>query len=86
MAKRIICDIALLASVFLLNWYWTAILAVVFMILFRYFWEGAIAVFILDYIYSIPGSHLCGRFGIITVFSIVLVLAIENLKSRIRIN
>ncbi len=84
MIKRVIADIALFASLFFNPWHWTAILAVMFMILFRRYWEGALAVFFLDALYSVPSAGIYGRFGIFTASSLILLLIFEILKKKLR--
>lgn len=82
---RILCDILLSASLFFLAWYWIAILAVIFIIIFPNFWEGIIAAFIFDFINSISGARFFGRFGIITASALVLFFVANVLKRRLRI-
>jgi signal transduction histidine kinase len=84
MVKRIIADIVLFFSLFFLAWYWTAILAVIFIILFRWFWEGVVAAVFLDALYSIPEAKIYAHFGIFTASSLVLMLIMENIKTKIR--
>jgi len=84
MIKRIICDIGLFLGIFFLPWWGTAILAFIFMILFKRFWEGVIAMLFIDSLYSLPTSKFYGHFGIFIVSAIILLLIIENLKTRIR--
>ena len=84
MIKRIICDIILFLGIFFLPWWGTVILAFVFMILFKRFWEGVIAMLFIDSLYSLPTAKFYGHFGIFIVSAIVLLLIMENLKTRIR--
>lgn len=85
MAIRILCDIVLFASLFFLAWYWTAILAVIFIVIFPNFFEGIAAAFIFDFINSVPNAGLIGRFGIITALVLVLFFAANILRRRLRI-
>ncbi len=84
MIKRVIADIVLFASLFFAPWYWTAILAVIFMILFRRYWEGALAAFFIDALYSVPDTKIYGHFGVFTASALILFLIMENIKSKIR--
>jgi hypothetical protein len=58
------------------------------MILFQRYWEGVVAMLFLDSLYSLPTTsvnwRIYGHFGIFTVSAIILLLIIENLKTRIR--
>jgi len=74
----------LFASLFFAPWYWTMILAVIFMILFRWFWEGALAAFFIDVLYSVPSVRIYGHFGIFTASAIILLLIFEILKKKLR--
>jgi len=82
--KRIIGDIILFLVIFFLPWWGTAILVFVFMILFKHFWEGVVAMLFIDSLYSLGTAKFYGHFGIFTVSAIILFLIIENLKTRIR--
>ncbi|MCX6731445.1 MAG: hypothetical protein NTX55_00420 [Candidatus Parcubacteria bacterium] len=88
MIKRIVCDIGLFLGIFFLPWWGTAILVFVFMILFKKFWEGVAAMLFIDSLSSLPGTsaswRIYGHFGIFVVPAIILLLIIENLKTKIR--
>ncbi|MBI4691909.1 MAG: hypothetical protein HY773_00465 [Candidatus Terrybacteria bacterium] len=84
MIKRIVCDIVLFASLFLAPWWGTAILAVVFMVLFRHYWEGVVAAVFIDTLYSIPNTKIYGRFGIFTISTIILFFILNIIKKKIR--
>lgn len=86
MFKRLICDIILLGSLFFLPWYWTASLAIIFMIFFRRYWEAAAAAFLIDIFYSVPTKNIYGHFGLFTAIGIILLIVLEKFKSNIRIN
>lgn len=85
MIKRIIADVLLFSSLFILPWQWTAVLAVIFIILFGNFWEAVLAGFILDAFYSVPNTKIYGRFGVFTAIALVLVLASKILRKKIRL-
>jgi len=84
MIKRIFCDIILFASFFLAPWWGTAILAVIFMVLFRHYWEVIIAAIFIDALYSIPDAKFYGRFGIFTATALILFFSLESFKRKIR--
>ncbi len=84
MVKRIIADIVLFLGIFFLPWWVTVILTFIFIILFRWFWEGIIAMLFIDSLYSLPDVKFYGHFGIFIVSAVILLLIIENLKTRIR--
>lgn len=84
MIKRVICDIVLFTSLFLAPWWGTAILAAVFMVLFRHYWEGVIAAIFIDTLYSMPNTKIYGRFGIFTISAIILVLILDIFKKKLR--
>lgn len=85
MVIRILCDIVLFASLFFLAWHWTAILAVIFIIIFPNFFEGIAAAFIFDFINSVPNAVFTGRLGIITALALILFFAANILRKRLRI-
>lgn len=42
------------------------------------------AMFIVDVLYSVPTNKFSGHFGVFTSLSLVLLLIIEKIKTRIR--
>jgi hypothetical protein len=84
MIKRVVCDIVLFASLFFTPWYWTVIPAVIFMILFRRYWEGVLVAFFIDALYSVPSVRIYGHFGIFTASALILILIFEILKKKLR--
>lgn len=84
MIKRVIADIVLFASMFFAPWYWTVILAVIFMILLRRYWEGVLVAFFLDALYSVPSVRIYGHFGIFTAVALILLFLLESFKKNIR--
>lgn len=85
MIKRIFADIILFSSVFFAPWYAAAMLAVLFVFIFRNFWEIIIAGLFLDALYSISGSIIKGGFGFFFFLSLILFLAVERIKKQIRL-
>jgi len=84
MFKRIICGLVLFLGIFFLPWWGTVLLVFVFTILFKWFWEGVVAMFFIDSLYSLPLAKFSSHFGIFTVSAIIFLLIIENLKTKIR--
>lgn len=84
MIKRIVCDIILFLFLLFAPWYWTAVLAIIFMILFRRYWEGVVIAVFFDTLYSLPDAKFYGRFGIFTAVALILFFVLENLKKKIR--
>lgn len=85
MIKRIIADILLFSSLFILPWQWTAALAIIFIILFGNFWEAVLVGFTLDVLYSLPNAKIYGRFGVFTAMALVLVLTSKIIRKKIRL-
>jgi hypothetical protein len=84
MTKRIIADIVLFLSLFLASWQWTAILAIIFIILFENFWEAALVGFIIDALYSVPSAGIHSRFGFFTAITLAIILLSKIIKKKIR--
>lgn len=84
MIKRILCDIVLFGSLFLAPWYWTAVLAAIFVILFPKFWEGVVAAFFIDSFYSISSAGFYAHFGMFTASALAFLLLSETARSKIR--
>ena len=82
--KRVIADVVLFSAIFFAPWYWTAGLAVLFIILFPRYWEAVLAGFLLDAMYSVPTQGFYGRFGIFTISALILLLVLGGIKKRIR--
>jgi hypothetical protein len=85
MIKRIICDIILFFAIFFLPWWGTVLLAFIFMILFKWFWEGIVVALFIDSLYSLPLARIYGRFGFFTISATLILLIIENIRPKIRI-
>ena len=84
MLKRILADIILFASLVFAPWYWTAVLAVVGLVLFRKFWEIIALGFLIDALYSLPVSGIIARFGFFTIASVVLFLITNVVRKELR--
>jgi len=84
MTRRIIAGVVLFLSLFLVSWQWTAVLTVIFVILFRNFWEAALAGFIIDALYSIPNAGIYSRFGFFTATALIIILLSKIIRKKIR--
>ncbi|MEK7070085.1 MAG: hypothetical protein AAB822_02440 [Patescibacteria group bacterium] len=86
MKKRILADIFLFGLFFWMPWYVTATFAVIFMLFFENYWEGAIIAFIADAFYSLPGAKFfAGGFGFFTLSSLFVLYLSSFVKSKIKI-
>jgi hypothetical protein len=83
--KRIICDVLLLAIIFWGAWWQAALLAIIFVIVFKSYWEAVVAAVIMDSLYYIPTGKLWGNFGIFTVCFFLFILATEKIKKLIMV-
>jgi len=90
MFKRITCNIVLFLGIFFLPWWGTVALTLIFMVFFRRFWEGVVAMLFLDSLYFLPTAstswQIYGRFGIFTVSAVIFLFFIKNFKTKIRFN
>lgn len=85
MLKRIICDIILLAAVFLGPWWLVTTMGLLFIVLFKNYWEALVAAIFMDSLYYVPSGKIWGNFGIFTLASLIIIIAIEKFKKQIRI-
>ena len=85
MIRRIVCDLILFLGIFFLPWWGTALLVFIFMLLFKWFWEGIVVALFLDSLYSLPFARIYGRFGVFAISAAVILLVVENIRPRIRI-
>lgn len=66
--------------------YLTAIFAVIFMLLFENYLEGAVVAIIADSFYSLPGAKFfAGGFGLFTLLSLLILYLSSFVKSKIKI-
>ncbi|PIT89091.1 MAG: hypothetical protein COU27_02135 [Candidatus Levybacteria bacterium CG10_big_fil_rev_8_21_14_0_10_36_7] len=85
MKKRFFCDLLLIVCFVFLPWYILAVLVVVFMFLFKKFWEGVVVALFIDALYSVPSMKFYGRFWVFTLASVVLLFLIERFKKELRV-
>ena len=85
MIKRILCDFLMMFLLFWAPWYATAFIGTIFIIIFKNYWEGALAAIIVDSLYSLPSSGIKTHFGVFTLSALALVCASEYIKNRIRV-
>ena len=78
--KRIITDVLLLVSLFVLPWWITLFVAFLLIFYFKLYFESIILAFFLDLLYSpinFSGVYL------LTIFTIILFIIIEVLKNKL---
>ncbi len=82
--RRIIFDIVLLASIFVLPWYGVLIFALLGISFFKNYYEASILGIIMDLLYSVstPGI-ISGRFGVWFGVLLATVFIKEKLKEII---
>lgn len=81
--KRSIFDIALLLSLFILPWWCTLILAVIFLFLIEPYYEIIVVGFILDSLYNAPVGFLLHFQFVLTLFCLIMILLSDLLKRRL---
>ena len=85
MRERIIADVFVFCLFLWAPWQLTAAFAVIFMILFENYWEGAALALAADSFYSLPGSSWTAVFGFFTLSSLLIIYAASFVKSKIKI-
>lgn len=79
-------DIVVCCLLFFTPWYFTAIFAIIFMLLFENYWEGAVVAVIADSFYSLPeAKFFSGGFGFFTLSSLLVLSISSFIKSKIKI-
>ena len=82
--KRLTADIFFVLSFLYAPWYVTLLMGVVFLFLFKNFWEFPVLGLAADCLYHIEGAAFYTRFGAIFLFSLAVFLLANKLKSQIR--
>ena len=82
--KRTAADIFFVLSFLCAPWYVTLLMGVVFLFLFKNFWEFPALGLAADCLYHIDGAAFYTSFGVIFLFSLALFLLANKLKSQIR--
>ena len=85
MRKRIIADVFVFCLFLWAPWQLTAAFAVIFMILFENYWEGAALALAADSFYSLPGQAIAAGFGFFTLLSLFILYISSFIKNKIRI-
>ena len=85
MRERIIADVFVFCLFLWAPWQLTAAFAVIFMILFESYWEGAAFALAADSFYSLPGSSWTAGFGFFTLLSLFILYTSSFIKNKIRI-
>ena len=86
MKKRILADILFVCLFVFTPWQLTAIFAVIFMLLFENYWEGAVVAIIADSFYSLPeAKFFAGGFGFFTLSSLFILYVSSFVKNKIKI-
>lgn len=86
MKKRILADILLACLLFWTPWYLTAVFAVIFMLLFENYLEGAVVAIFADAFYSLPeAKFFAGGFGLFTLSSLLILYLASFVKNKVKI-
>jgi len=81
--KRVIFDIFLIISIFILPWWFNVILVIIGIFLFDKFYEFIIALIILYSLYSVKSTNTISSVMIASVIINFSYFGIQILKSRI---
>ncbi|OHA28072.1 MAG: hypothetical protein A3D56_00130 [Candidatus Taylorbacteria bacterium RIFCSPHIGHO2_02_FULL_45_35] len=81
--KRVFANLFLFLSVLVFPWYVTVSALVIFIFLFRNFYEAAFFSFLLDVVYSTPGTYFLGVPFILTLASFVFLILASFLKRHL---
>lgn len=86
MKKRILADILLACLFFWAPWQLTAIFAIIFILFFENYLEGAFVAIIADSFYSLPeAKFFSGGFGFFTLSSLLVLYLFSFVKSKVKI-
>lgn len=85
-AKRIFCDLILFCFLIWAPWYAVLALIFAFNIIFRSYWEGALAGLAMDSFYSLPEYKFYAVFGMFTAIALIAAFVCDFLRSKIRLN
>ena len=84
MTSRIILDILLLLSVFLMPFWFTALFAFVLLFYFENFYEIIPLFFLADLLYGVPESRFLGITAILLITAIIVYFLSFVLKKRLK--
>lgn len=85
MALRISASIILLFSILYLPFWLSAILALLGMAYFSFFFEAVILFFLIDLLYGAPEAKFSGSVFVALLAALAAFIIIEFLKSRLRL-
>jgi len=85
MKKRILADMLLVCLFLFAPWYFTATAAIIFILLFENYWEGAALALIVDSFYSLPEISLWRGFGFLTLSSLIILYVSSFAKRKIKV-
>ena len=84
MKKRIIFDILLLLSIFLMPFYFTLIFSIFLLFYFRHFYEFLIVFFLIDLLYGIEMNKFANIQIVSLLLAVVIYFLSEILKTKLR--
>lgn len=84
MIKRVFANIILFSSLFFAPWWATVVVGVIFLFLFKKYWELIVMAILIDTLYYAPNSALYGRFGIFLAGAVILFFIVDNFKTKLR--
>jgi len=86
MLLRILASIALLFSILYMPLWLSALIAILAMVYFSFFWEGVVLFFLLDLLYGVGESRYLGVFFVSFIVSLAVFLVIELIKKKVRVS
>ena len=86
MLLRILASIALLFSILYMPLWLSALMALVAMIYFSFFWEGVAIFFLSDLLYGVGVSRYFGIFFVSFIVCLAVFVVIELVKKKIRVS
>lgn len=85
MAFRILASLLLLLSILYMPLWLSAILALVGMLYFSFFWESVVLFFLSDLLYGVREARFFNIFFVSLIVSFLVLVLIELLKRKIRV-
>jgi len=85
LAKRIVVDVLLFASILWLPWWCAALVAFGATFIFDWYYEVVVAGFIADSLYGVPNARFHGFMFVATGISIILFFAALYARPKIRL-
>lgn len=84
MILRILASLVILLSILFMPFWLSAILALVGMVYFSFFWEGVALFFLSDLLYGTSEVRFLGIFFVSTIISFIVLIIIELSKKKLR--